>query len=181
MDPQLLPTLIPIVVIAIVFALRFRNLNKPRPFNVGRLWLVPAIVAVAAGLFLFSFPPSAVGWLIMLFAALIGAFAGIKRGQLMHLDRDPQTGGLLIRQSPAALLFVFAILAARRAISFETGTSGGSGSAAGSGGQIPQEALLVTDGLMAFALAMVVLMRWTLWQRAKAVPPHVPVAEQAAR
>ena len=176
MDPQLLPTLIPIVVIAVVFALRFRNLNKPRPFNVGRLWLVPAIVAVAAGLFLFSFPPSAIGWLIMLLAALIGAFAGIKRGQLMHLDRDPQTGGLLIRQSPAALLFVFAILAARRAISFETGAATGPGA----GGQFPPEALLVTDGLMAFALAMVVLMRWTLWQRAKAVPPHVPVAEQAA-
>jgi hypothetical protein len=170
MDPKLLPTILPIVVIAIVFALRLRNLNKPRPFNVGRLWLVPAIVAVAAGLFLFSFPPSAVGWLIMLFVALIGAFAGIKRGQLMHLDRDPQTGGLLIRQSPAALLFVFAILAARRAIAFETGAGPGAGP--GPGGQIPSEALLVTDGLMAFALAMVVAMRWTLWQRAKAVPPH---------
>ena len=170
MDPKLLPTILPIIVIAVVFALRFRNLNKPRPFNVGRLWLVPAIVAVAAGLFLFSFPPNAVGWAIMLFAALIGAFAGIKRGQLMHLDRDPQTGGLLIRQSPAALLFVFAILAARRAIAFETGA--GSGAGPGPGGQIPPEALLVTDGLMAFALAMVVAMRWTLWQRAKAVPPH---------
>ena len=178
MDPKLLPTVLPIIIIGIVFALRFRNLNKPRPFNVGRLWLVPAIVAVAAGFFLFSFPPSGLGWLIMLFAALIGAFAGIKRGQLMHLDRDPHTGGLLIRQSPAALLFVFAILAARRAISFETGT--GSGVQAGANGQIPPEALLVTDGLMAFALAMVVLMRWTLWQRAKAVPPHVAVAPTTA-
>ena len=169
MDPKTLQAVLPIVVIAVAFALRFRNLNKPRPFNVGRLWLVPTVVAVAAGLFLFSFPPTAVGWMIMLFAALIGAFAGIKRGQLMHLDRDPQTGGLLIRQSPAALLFVFAILAARRAIAFETGA--GSGASPGPGGQIPPEALLVTDGLMAFALAMVVVMRWTLWQRAKAVAP----------
>ena len=176
MDPKLLPTILPIVVIAVVFALRFRNLNKPRPFNVGRLWLVPAILAVAVGFFLINFPPSPIGWLIVLFAALIGAMAGIKRGQLMHLDRDPQTGGLLIRQSPAALLFVFAILAARRASSFETGTAAGPGAR----GQLPPEALLVTDGLMAFALAMVFLMRWTLWQRAKAVPPHVPVAEQAA-
>lgn len=168
MDPKLLTTVLPIVIIAIVFALRFRNLNKPRPFNAGRLWLIPAIVAVAVGFFLVSFPPSALGWLIMVFAALIGAFAGLKRGQLMDLERDPQTGGLLMRQSPAALLFVFAILAARRVIAFETG-----GSPAGDpSGHIPPEALLVTDGLMAFALAMVVLMRWTLWQRAKAVPPH---------
>ena len=168
MDPKLLTTVLPIVIIAIVFALRFRNLNKPRPFNAGRLWLIPAIVAVAVGFFLVSFPPSALGWLIMVFAALIGAFAGLKRGQLMHLERDPQTGGLLMRQSPAALLFVFAILAARRAIAFETG----GGPAGDPSGHIPPEALLVTDGLMAFALAMVVLMRWTLWQRAKAVPPH---------
>jgi len=134
------------------------------------LWLVPAIIAAVAGFFLVKFPPSAVGWLIIVFAALIGVFAGMKRGQLMHLDRDPQTGGLLIRQSPAALLFVFGILAARRAIAFETGA--GSGAAPGPGGQIPLEALLVTDGLMAFALAMVVVMRWTLWQRAKAVAPN---------
>ena len=173
MDPKLLQTLLPIIIIAIVFAVRFRSLNKPRPFNAGRLWLLPAIVAMAVGFFLVSFPPSAVGWLIMVFAALIGAFAGIKRGQLMHLDRDPQTGGLLIRQSPAALLFVFAILAARRAIAFETGSS--SGVQVDASGQIPPEALLVTDGLMAFALAMIVLMRWTLWQRAKAVPPHPEV------
>lgn len=170
MDPKTLQTVLPIAVILIVFALRYRNLNKPRPFNARRLWLVPAIIAAAAGLFLVNFPPSAIGWLIMLFAALVGVFAGIKRGQLMHLDRDPQTGGLLIRQSPAALLFVFAILAARRAIAFETGARSGAGP--GPGGQIPPEALLVTDGLMAFALAMVVAMRWTLWQRAKAVPPH---------
>ena len=170
MDPKLLSTVLPIVIIAVVFALRFRNLNKPRPFNAGRLWLIPAIIAVAAGFFLVSFPPSALGWLIMVFAALIGAFAGLKRGQLMHLERDPQTGGLLMRQSPAALLFVFAILAARRVIAFETGSS--SGVQADASGHIPPAALLVTDGLMAFALAMVVLMRWTLWQRAKAVPPH---------
>ena len=169
MDPKLLQTVLPIAIIVVVFALRYRNLNQPRPFSVGRLWLVPAVLAVAVVFVLVSFPPTAVGWLIVGFAALIGAFAGLKRGQLMHLDRDPVTGGLLIRQSPAALIFVFAILAARRAISYGTGTTPG----VGPGGQIPPEAMLVTDGLMAFALAMVVLMRWTLWQRAKAVPPHV--------
>ena len=176
MDPKMLQSILPIVVIAAVFALRWRNLNKPRPFNVGRLWLVPAVLAVAVVFVLVSFPPTAVGWLIVVFAAVIGVFAGIKRGQLMHLDRDPVGGGLLIRQSPAALIFVFAILAARRVIAYGTGMTPG----AGQNGHIPPEAMLVTDGLMAFALAMVVMMRWTLWQRAKAVPPHVPVAAEAS-
>lgn len=169
MDPKLLQSILPIVIIAVVFAFRYRNLTKPRPFNVGRLWLVPAILAVAVTFVLVSFPPTPLGWLIVGIAALIGAVSGIKRGQLMHLDRDPVTGGLLIRQSPAALIFVFAILSARRAIAYGTGNS----LDASSGGSIPPEAMLVTDGLMAFALAMVVLMRWTLWQRAKTVPAHV--------
>ena len=170
MDPKLLQTVLPIVIIGVIFALRWRNLNKPRPFNAGRLWLVPAILAVAVLFFLLSFPPSVIGWTIIGFAALIGAFAGVKRGQWMHFDRDPQTGKLLIRQSPAALIFVLGILVVRRALAYELGGSPG----ADASGQIPPEALLVTDGLMAFALAMVVLMRWTLWQRAKAVPPHLP-------
>ena len=168
MDPKLLQGLLPILAIGIVFALRYRNLSKPRAFNAGRLWLVPAILAVTVTFFLANFPPSAIGWLIIAFAAVIGGIAGIKRGQLMHIERDPQTGGLLLRQSPAALLFVFGILVARRALAYEVGASPGTDAS----GHIPPEALLVTDGLMAFALAMVVLMRWTLWQRAKAVPPH---------
>ena len=171
MDPKLLEDVLPFLVVGIVFALRFRNLNKPRPFNAGRLWLIPVILAVTVTFFLVSFPPSAVGWLVIAFALVVGAMAGVKRGQWMRLERDPQSGTMLMRQSPAALIFLLGILAARRLLSYELGTSPG----ADASGQIPPEAMLVTDGLLAFALAMVVLMRWTLWQRSKAVPPHPEV------
>ena len=177
MDPKLLQTVLPISILAVVFAFRFRNLNKPRPIKIGRLWIAPAFLALVTGFVLFSFPPSLVGWLIIVFAGLIGAFAGIKRGHLMHLDRDPASGGLMMRQSRAALIFVVVILIARRAVTYGTGIETGPG--AQPGGQIPPEAMLVTDGLMAFALAMVVLMRWTLWQRAKAVPPQLPIPPTA--
>ena len=173
MNPEQIRAVLPIALVAVIFALRWRRMSRPRPFKTSWLWLPPVLVAAATGLMLITYPPAALGWLIAAAGLAIGAFAGIKRGQLMHLDRDPQTGGLLIRQSPAALLFVFAILAARRAIAFETGSS--SGVQVDASGHIPPEALLVTDGLMVFALAMVVLMRWTLWQRAKAVPPHPEV------
>lgn len=171
MDPKLLQSVLPFVVIAIVFALRFRNLNKPRPFSAGRLWLIPAILAVTVTFFLVSFPPSALGWLVITFAVVVGALAGVKRGQWMRLERDPQTGGLLMRQSPAALIFLLGILIARRVLAYEVGTA----PAADASGHFAPEAMLITDGLMAFALAMVVLMRWTLWQRARAVPPHPEV------
>ncbi len=167
MDSKTMQTVLPIAVILIVFALRFRNLNKPRPFNMGRLWLAPAFVILAVGFFLFNFPPSPTGWLVIMFGGAIGLVAGIKRGQWMHLERDPGTGKMLIRQSPAALVFLIAIVAARQLLKVEVGTGEPDAT-----GHLPPAALLATDGLMAFALAMVVAMRWTLWQRAKAVPPH---------
>ena len=170
MGPKTLQTVLPIAIILIVFALRFRNLSKPRPFNAGRMWVAPALVAVAVGFFLFNFPPSPIGWLVILFAAAIGVIAGIKRGQWMHLERDPANGKLLIRQSPAALVFLIAIVLSRRALAYELGAGG-----ADSSGHLPPAALLLTDGLMAFALGMVIAMRWTLWQRSKAVPPHPEV------
>ena len=69
MDPKLLQTVLPIVIIGVVLALRWRNLKKPRPLNAGRLWLAPAFIALVMGFFLFSFPPSLLGWAIMLGAA----------------------------------------------------------------------------------------------------------------
>ena len=173
MDPKLLQTVLPIAFIGLVLAFRFRSLNKPKPMQIGRLWIAPACLALVMGFVLISFPPSPVGWLVVVFAALIGGFAGVKRGQLMHLERDPATGGLMMRQSRAALIFLVVILIARRAVTYGTGIE--SGPEAQPGSQMPPEAMLVTDGLLAFALAMVVLLRWTLWQRAKAVPPHLPM------
>ncbi len=178
MDPKQLQTFLPIIIIAVVFALRFRSLNKPRPFNLRRLWISPAIMLALVLVVLVSFPPTGLGWLAVLAGLAIGAVAGIKRGQLMQLERDPVTGKLLIRQSPAALLFVIAIFAVRRLIAFETGTD--NAATVGPGGQIPPQALLVTDGLIAFAFAMVLLLRWTLWQRAQAIPAHEPIAAAPA-
>ena len=172
MNPEQIRAVLPIALVAVIFALRWRRMSRPRPFKTSWLWLPPVLVAAATGLMLITYQPAALGWLIAAAGLAIGAFAGIKRGQLQHLDRDPATGGLMIRQSPAAIVFVLGILAARRVIGYGTGVDAG----AQAGGQLAPQAMLVTDGLLAFALGMVTLMQWTLWQRAKAVPAHVPVA-----
>ena len=102
--------------------------------------------------------------------AALGLGAGMLRGKWMHLERDPATGSLLIRQSPLALLFLIGIIIARRGLSYELGAGGADAS-----GHLTATTLWVTEGLLGFAIAMVVAMRWTLWQRAKAVPPHPEV------
>lgn len=170
MDPSVVKTVLPFVVIGVVLALRFRNLSKPRPFNAGRLWIAPALITLVAAAFLITSPPDATGWAIVVVGAVLGIGAGMLRGKWMHLERDPATGKLLIRQSPLALLFLVAIIVARRGLSYELGAGGADAS-----GHLTTTTLWVTEGLLGFALAMIVAMRWTLWQRSKDVPPHPEV------
>lgn len=172
MDPKLLQTILPIIIIAVVFAFRFRNLRKPRPYKPEWQWVMPLVMALLFGFLLATLPPTALGWALLFMGLAIGAFVGIKRGQLMHFERDPISGGLLIRQSPAALIFLFAIIVTRRAA---TMGSGGAPSA-DAAGHIPPAAMLATDAAIGFAFGMLVLMRWTMRQRALAVPAAVPVA-----
>ena len=117
MDPELLKSILPIIIIAVVFAFRFRHLNKPRPYKLAWQWVMPLVMALLFGFLLVTLPPTPLGWALLFMGLAIGAFVGIKRGQLMHFERDPVGGGLLVRQSPAALIFLFVIMATRRVFS----------------------------------------------------------------
>lgn len=167
MDPKTVQTWLPLVIIGVVFALRFRNLKKAVPFRPGQLWIAPLLLGAVFALLVISMPPEPSGWLVITGGMMIGALVGWKRGHLMHLERDSASGSILMRQSPAALLFILAIIFARRALSAGLGIAPG----ADASGHMSNPAVLLTDGLLGFALGMVVVMRWTLWQRAKALPP----------
>lgn len=170
MDPKSLQTWLPLLVIAVVFAFRFRNLSKPKPFQPGQLWIAPLLLIAVFVLLVVSLPPNPTGWLVIAFGVTIGAAIGWKRGHLMHLERDPQSGAVMIRQSPAALVLILGIILARRAVSAGLGVTPGADEA----GHMSNAAVLLTDGLLGFALGMVIAMRFTLWQRAKALPVHQP-------
>ena len=61
MDLKLLQTILPVVVIVIVMALRFRSLKKAQPLRPGTLWIAPVLIlAVAVGV-LYATPLSAMG------------------------------------------------------------------------------------------------------------------------
>lgn len=170
MDPKSVQTWLPLVVIGVVFAFRFRNLSKPKPFRPGQLWIAPMLLIVVFGLLVMSLPPSATGWLVIALGMAIGAVIGWKRGHLMHLERDPQNGAVMIRQSPAALALILGIILTRRVVSAGLGVTQGADTA----GHMSNAAVLLTDALLGFALGMVIAMRFTLWQRAKALPTHQP-------
>ena len=169
MDPK---TYLPIIVIAVVFAFRFRNLRKPRPYKPDWQWVMPLVMALLFGFLLVTMPPTPLGWGLLLMGLAVGAFVGVKRGQLMHFERDPVGGGLLVRQSPAALIFLFAIMATRRAATASTGGA----PVADAAGHLPPAAMLATDAAIGFAFGMLLLMRWTMRQRALAVPAAAPRA-----
>jgi hypothetical protein len=169
MERDWVSTLLPLAILGIVFAFRFRSLSKPRPFKPGRLWIAPALLAGLVCFMVATMPPAPSGWAALAFGLVLGAALGWKRGHLMHLEREPLSGGLLIRQSPAALLFILGIVAARRLFSAGVGIDPGQ---PGADGAIPASALVLTDGMLGLALGMVAAMRWTLWQRAKSVAPH---------
>ncbi|HNN56975.1 MAG TPA: DUF1453 family protein, partial [Novosphingobium sp.] len=105
MSKDWLTTILPFAVLALVMALRWRNVKRARPFKPGRLWIAPALYLVLVGFVLIAMPPSAAGWLAFATGVLIGAALGWQRGKLMHLEHDGQ-GQLMIRTSPAALVVI---------------------------------------------------------------------------
>src|SRR4051812_16451262 len=106
MDPKLLRTVLPIVVIAVVLALRLRSMNQVRPLKLGRLWAMPAILVALAGATLWAHPPGLAGLSIGAVALVAGAMLGWQRGRLTRIERDPAGGELTQRASPAAMILL---------------------------------------------------------------------------
>ncbi len=168
-DPAL-ATWLPLLVVAVVLALRFRTLSRARPFRPGRLWIQPLFLAVIVGTMLLGAPPVFNGWLALVAGLASGAMIGWRRGHLMHLDRDPRSGGLTIRQTPAAFFLIIALMVMKRLLAPNP--------AVGPAGHLPPQALLVTDGLVGLALGMVLATNLTLGLRARDIPlQHVEIPE----
>ena len=153
MDPKLLQTILPVVVIVIVMALRFRSLKKAQPLRPGTLWIGPVlIIAVAVGV-LYATPLSAMGLSIGGVAMVIGAAIGWQRGKMIRIERDPATGKLTQQASPAAMILLVGIIGLRYVLrSYFDLTPGADG-------KMSAQALLVTDVLLLFAVGLIVATR----------------------
>jgi hypothetical protein len=156
-----LTALLPFAIIGIVIALRLRSMTRERPLNLGTLWLVPIIYLVLVGSMLAALPPAPVGWALLVAGLLVGVVLGWHRGKLIRIERNPDTGKLMQRASPLAMLLLVALIALKlgaRAIFGET--------AAGHPGS---GAMLLTDAFLGFALGLLSATRLELYLRARRI------------
>ncbi len=161
MNPDLLKTVAPIIVIALVMMLRLRSMNRVRPLKPGRLWVMPAILVALAAATLWANPPGILGLSITATALLVGGLLGWQRGRFIRIERDAATGELTQRASPAALILLVAIIAARFALrSYFDATPGPDG-------KMSEQALIVTDALLLFAVGLIAVTRIELALRAR--------------
>jgi hypothetical protein len=145
------------VVIAVVFALRWRRMSRVRPLKLEQLWIFPAIYAVVAVAMFVEFPPQGLAWLFCALAAVLGAALGWQRGKLMKITVDPETHALNQVASPAAVLFILVLIAVRS----------GARMALVGDNALHLNALAVTDMLIALALGLFTTQRIEMYLRAK--------------
>ena len=139
----------------IVMALRLRRAGQMRPLKLGSLWVVPTLYLAVAAIMFAQLPPT--GWVAIAcgVALLIGAAVGWQRGKMMHIHVDPETHALNQKASPAAMLFLVALIVVRMLARGMMGAEGGVSPA------------MLTDPLIAFALGMFTLQRVEMYLRAR--------------
>lgn len=160
MDIQPAPTiasyLFPLAIVAVVMALRWRRMSRPRPLKLERLWVFPAIYAATCVALFAAHPPAGWAWAACATALALGAALGWQRGRMMRIALDPETHTLNQTGSPAAMLFLVVLVVART----------GARSALGDGG-MHLDPLALTDILMTFALGLFAATRAEMYIRGR--------------
>jgi membrane protein CcdC involved in cytochrome C biogenesis len=145
---------ITIGIVVVIMALRMRRMGTMRPLKLESLWIVPAMYLVVAGLMFYQLPPTGMVGVASIAGLLIGAAVGWQRGKMMHIHVDPETHALNQKASPAAMIFLIALIGIRMVARSILGGSGVSPA-------------MLTDPLIAFAFGMFTLTRLEMYLRAK--------------
>jgi len=146
---------ITIGIIVVVMAMRLRRAGQMRPLKLGSLWVVPVLYLAVAAIMFAQLPPT--GWVAIASGAalLVGAAVGWQRGKMMYIHVDPETHALNQKASPAAMLFLVALIVVRMLARGIIGAEGAVSPA------------MLTDPLIAFALGMFTLQRVEMYVRAR--------------
>lgn len=162
MAPMPWGQIIPLAVVGLVLALRLRGLSRPSPLRVRTMWLGPVVFTVLAGLLLGNHPPDGPGWLAFGGALALGAALGWQRGRFTRMEREAPGGRIMLRQSPAGIVLLVLVIAARWAL---RGAMGGGDPAHATGPAV----WLLLDGTLGFALGFVGVYRLEIALRARRI------------
>ena len=140
-------------------------MGKMRPLKLETLWIVPALYLVVAALMFVAAPADRLGRdRVAQSGWRSGAAVGWQRGKMMHIHVDPETHALNQKASPAAMIFLIALIVVR------------SGARGYLGARRQRSARrCCTDPLIAFALGMFTL------HAARDVSAREAVARRGAR
>jgi len=146
---------VPILIFGLIMFRRIRSMGQLRPLKLETLWVVPTLYLVLSALMFWQLPPR--GWIAIasIIGLAIGAAVGWQRGTMMHIHVDPETHALNQKASPAAMIFLIALVVVR------------SGAKTLLGETHAVSAAMLTDPLIAFALGMLTLTRVEMYLRAK--------------
>lgn len=155
MNPaHVMPLVIPLLVVAVI-ALRAR---RERPLHPDRLWVAPVIITLLIAIGLYFAPHPLFGadvYAIFTAAALAGVAFGWWRAHATVLRHDPDTGKVMASQSNLAVAILAGVVLLRT----------------GAREALGDQAAVVGDASMLFALGMVIALRAALWRRAKGLVP----------
>lgn len=147
-------TLVPLVIVVLVMALRMRRMGRVRPLRIEQLWIVPALYLAVVVMLFVQNPPTLGGWACAAFALVAGGFLGWQRGKLMRIHVDPETHSLGQQSSMAGMIFLIVLVGVRYA-------------ARDMGGAMHMNLALMTVTLAALALGMFSVQRLEMYLRAK--------------
>ncbi len=159
---------LPLLLVLPILFLRMRKMRKPQPLKLGRLWIRPVLLLVAAGVVLFLPQPgqpvaaqlTLPEWGGLVLATLLGAAAGWQWGRTMHIEMHPENGTLMVTGGQAAILLLVVLLLFRMAL--RTGL------------EMEAEALhlnmvLITDAFILFSVALFSVRSLEMYLRARKV------------
>jgi hypothetical protein len=161
----------PFVIAAIIL---FRRTQRPRIIRPARLWIVPAILVVALGFYVYGAlhagrPLHPLDWLVILGTALIGAALGAVRAHSVRLRKHPDTGAIEATLSAWGLIIILVWIAGRMFLK----QSGWAGTSEPFG--------VYTDASMSLALGVVVAQAIVLTRRCRTVVAEYKQSSDSSR
>jgi membrane protein CcdC involved in cytochrome C biogenesis len=150
------------LVLFVVLGLRLRSMSRVRPLNTGQIWIAPLILLILAGFTLAAHPPGGLALAAGGGALIAGGLLGWQRGRMIHIFRDPATGKLFQKASPAAMLLLVGVILLRFVFRAVMGQPSG-------GAALSNQALMLTDALLMFAIGLLVATRVEMALRARRI------------